>query len=234
MSKNLNFEAYLLVSPKKFLVSVKKKNNFENIYQQEKNFENDLEIIKLNKLNDFLNENIYKAEKYLDNFIKDINLVLDCNQFFPVQLSLKMNNYGDLLKKKNLDYLLNEAKNQCRNTLRNNKIIHVTIDNYFIDDKVFKFLPQNLNCNFFSIDVSFICLPIDFLKNFEVVINKYQISINRIISYKYVRELFLNKNLDIIKMTKDTIDGYNENEVVLVAKKLKKEGFFEKFFHFFN
>ena len=95
-------------------------------------------------------------------------------------------------------------------------------------------MPQNLNCNFFSIDVSFICLPIDILKNFEVVINKYQISINRIISYKYVRELFLNKNLDIIKMTKDTIDGYNENEVVLVAKKLKKEGFFEKFFHFFN
>ena len=234
MSKNLNFEAYLLVSPKKFLVSVKKKNNFENIYQQEKNFENDLEIIKLNELNDFLNENIYKAEKYLDNFIKDINLVLDCNQFFPVQLSLKMNNYGDLLKKKNLDYLLNEAKNQCRNTLRNKKIIHVIIDNYFVDNKIYKSMPQNLNCNFFSIDVSFICLPIDFLKNFEVVINKYQISINRIISYKYVRELFLNKNLDIIKMTKDTIDGYNENEVVLVAKKLKKEGFFEKFFHFFN
>ena len=234
MSKNLNFEAYLLVSPKKFLVSVKKKNNFENIYQQEKNFENDLEIIKLNELNNFLNENIYKAEKYLDNFIKDINLVLDCNQFFPVQLSLKMNNYGDLLKKENLDYLLNEAKNQCRNTLKNKKIIHVIIDNYFVDNKIYKFMPQNLNCNFFSIDVSFICLPIDFLKNFEVVINKYQISINRIISYKYVRKLFLDKNLDIIKMTKDTIDGYNENEVVLVAKKLKKEGFFEKFFHFFN
>ena len=234
MSKNLNFEAYLLLSPKKFLVSVKKKNNFDNIYQQEKNFENDLEIIKLNKLNDFLNENIYKAEKYLDNFIKDINLVLDCNQFFHVQLSLKMNNYGDLLKKKNLDYLLNEAKNQCRDTLRNKKIIHVIIDNYFVDNKIHKSMPQNLNCNFFSIDVSFICLPIDFLKNFEVVINKYQISINRIISYKYVRKLFLDKNLDIIKMTKDTIDGYNENEVVLVAKKLKKEGFFEKFFHFFN
>ena len=234
MSKNLNFEAYLLVSPKKFLVSVKKKNNFENIYQQEKNFENDFEIIKLNELNEFLNENIYKAEKYVDNFIKDINLVLDCNQFFCVQLSLKMNNHGDLLKKKNLDYLLNEAKNQCRNTLRNKKIIHVIIDNYFVDNKIHKSMPQNLNCNFFSIDVSFICLPIDFLKNFEVVINKYQISINRIISYKYVRELFLNKNLDIIKMTKDTIDGYNENEVVLVAKKLKKDGFFEKFFHFFN
>ena len=62
-----------------------------------------------------------------------------------------------------------------------------------------------------------------------MVINKYQISINRIISYKYVRELFLNKNLDIIKMTKDTIDGYNENEVVLVAKKLKKRDFLKNF-----
>ena len=234
MNKNSNFETYLLVSPKKFLISLKKKENFEKIYQKEKNFKNNLEIFKLNELNEFLNDNIYKAEKYLDNFIQDIILVLDCNHFFRVQLSLKMNNYGDLLKKKNLDYLLNEAKNQCRNTLRNNKIIHVTIDNYFIDDKVFKFLPQNLNCNFFSIDVSFICLPIDFLKNFEVVINKYQISINRIISYKYITELFLDKNLDIIKMTKDTIDGYNQNEVVLVAKKLKKDGFFEKFFHFFN
>ena len=234
MSKNLNFEAYLLLSPKKFLVSVKKKNNFEDIYQQEKNFDNDLEIIKLNELNDFLNENIYKAEKYLDNFIKDINLVLDCDHFFRVQLSLKMNNYGDLLKKKNLDNLLNEAKNQCRNTLRNKKIIHVVIDNYFVDNKIYKFLPQNLNCNFFSIDVSFICLPIDFLKPFEVEINKYQISINRIISYKYIKELFSNKNLDVIKMARDTIDGYNPNEVVLVAKKLRNQGFFEKFFHFFN
>ena len=130
--------------------------------------------------------------------------------------------------------MLNEAKNQCRNTLRNNKIVHVIIDNYFVDNKIYKFMPKNLNCNFFSIDVSFICLPIDFLKIFEVVINKYQISINRIISYKYIMELFLNKNLDVIKMTKDTIDGYNQNEVVLVGKKLKIKGFFEKFFHFFN
>ena len=234
MNENSNFETYLLVSPKKFLVSIKKKNNFENIYQQEKNFENDLEIVKLDELNEFLNENIYKAEKHLDNFIKDINLVLDCNKFFRVQLSLKMNNYGDLLKKKNLDNLLNEAKNQCRNTLRNKKIIHVVIDNYFVDNKIYKFIPQNLNCNFFSIDISFICLPIDFLKLFEVEINKYQISINRIISYKYIKELFSNKNLDVIKMARDTIDGYNPNEVVLVAKKLRNQGFFEKFFHFFN
>ena len=234
MNKNLNFETYLLASPKKFLISVKKKDNFEKIYQKEKNFENDLEILKLNYLNEFLNDNIYKAEKHLDNFIKDINLILDCNLFFRVQLSLKMNNYGDLLKKKNLNHLIIEAKNQCRNTLRNKKIIHVIIDNYFVDNKIYKFMPQNLNCNFFSIDVSFICLPIDFLKAFEVVINKYQISINKIISYKYIKELFLDKNLDIIKMAKDTIDGYNQNEVVLVDKKLKKEGFFEKFFHFFN
>ncbi len=234
MNKESNFETYLSVSPKKFLISIKKKNNFENIYQQEKIFENDLEIFKLNELDKFLNENIYKAEKYLENFIKDINLVLDCDEFTHIQLSIKMNNHGDLLTNKNLDYLLNEAKNQCRNTLKNKKIIHAIIDNYLVDNKIYQFMPKNLNCNSFSIDVSFICLSSEFLKTFQVVINKYQISINRIISYKYLIKLFLNKNLDIIKMTKDAIDGYNQNEVVLVAKKLKNKGFFEKFFHFFS
>ena len=49
-------------------------------------------------------------------------------------------------------------------------------------------MPQNLKCNFFSIDVSFICLSNDFIKPFEKIINKYQISVNRIISLKYMKE----------------------------------------------
>lgn len=234
MNKNLDFETYLLVSSQKYLISIEKKINFENIFRKEKIFKKKIDKFSLDELNNFLNENIYNAEKDLNNFIKEINLILDCNDFFHIKLSLKMNNHGELLTNKNLDHLLNEAKNQCRNTLLDQKIIHVIVDNYLVDNKSYEFMPQKLNCNFFSIDVSFICLPIDFLKIFEVVINKYQISINRIISYKYIMELFLNKNLDVIKMTKDTIDGYNQNEVVLVGKKLKIKGFFEKFFHFFN
>ena len=33
------------------------------------------------------------------------------------------------------------------------------IDNYRIDEKTLNFLPENLNCNYFSLDVTFICFP---------------------------------------------------------------------------
>ena len=35
-------------------------------------------------------------------------------------------------------------------------------------------------------------------------------------------------------MTKKMVNGYNPNEVLLVNKTRKNEGFFEKFFNFFN
>ena len=234
MNKNLDFETYLLVSPRKYLISIEKKINFENIFRKEKIFEKKIDKFSLDELNNFLNENIYNAEKDLNNFIKEINLILDYNDFFHIQLSLKMNNHGELLTNKNLDHLLNEAKNQCRNTLIDKKIIHVIVDNYLVDNKNYEFMPQKLSCSFFSIDVSFICLPNDFIKLIEDVVKKYQISINKIISLKYMKELFLNEDLDVIKMAKDTIDGYNQNEVVLISKKAKNIGFFEKFFHFFS
>ena len=234
MNKNLEFETYLLVSPQKYLISIEKKINFENIFRKEKTFEKKIDKFSLDELNNFLNQNIYNAEKDLNNFIKEINLILDCNDFFHIQLSLKMNNHGELLTNKNLDHLLNEAKNQCRNTLIDKKIIHVIVDNYLVDNKNYEFMPQKLSCSFFSIDVSFICLSNNFIKPIEDVVKKYQISINKIISLKYMKELFLNEDLDVIKMAKDTIDGYNQNEVVLISKKTKNIGFFEKFFHFFS
>ena len=39
---------------------------------------------------------------------------------------------------------------------------------------------------------------------------------------------------NITKIANDVINGYNVNEVFIVKKTLKKQGFFEKFFNFFN
>ena len=234
MNKELNFETYLLITSKKFLLSVKEIQSSKNIYQQEEIFVNDVNLSELSKLDKFLSENIYKAEKKLNEFIKDIYLIIDSNEFFFLDLSIKKNNNGEVLSTNNLKHLLNEARDQCRNTLKYKKIIHIIIDNYLVDNKKFSFMPQNLKCNFFSIDISFICLSNDSLKPFEKIINKYQISVNRIISLKYIQTMFKDKNLDTIKMAKNIINGYNQNEVALVAKKSTKKGFFEKFFHFFN
>ncbi len=233
MDDYLNFETYLSISPKKFIIKVntEKKKNF---YEKELILNSGTEHIDLEKLDSFINENIFKIEKILDNFVKNIFIIIDCEEFFSINISLKKNNYGELITVKNLNYILNEAKDQCSNTLADKKIIHILIDKYLIDDQKFSDLPQNLKCNHFSLDINFICLPENYIKNLEYILSKYQISINRLISMKYLKTLFLNKNIDLSEMAKKVIDGYNLNEVVLTSKKSEKQTFFEKFFHFFS
>ena len=233
MDDQLNFQTYLFISPKKIVILVNTESN-DKLYEKELIFKKISKNLDHNILDNFLNENIFKIEKILNNFIKNICVIIDCEEFFSAKISIKKNNYGELIKRSNLNYILNEARDQCSNTLKDMKIIHFLIDNYFIDEKKYLHLPQNLKCNNFSLDINFICLPLDYIKNLEQIFKKYQISIDRFISKRYMEDLFSNTDMSSVEMTREIMAGYNLNEVVLEAKKLKNSTFFEKFFHFFS
>ena len=67
MSNEVNFETYLFISKKKFIIRVIHNSSFEKIYSEQillnDNSELDFEI-----LNEFLEKNILKFEKILKNF----------------------------------------------------------------------------------------------------------------------------------------------------------------------
>ena len=86
----------------------------------------------------------------------------------------------------------------------------------------------------FYLDLKFICISDDFIKRLEEVLKKYQISLNQIVSANYIKDFLKKSDEDIFSMTKKMVNGYNHNEVLLVNKTRKNEGFFEKFFNFFN
>jgi len=233
MNDYLNFDTYLYVSSNKFTISVNTETK-KKIYEKELTLKTDIEYIDFDILDQFLNENIFKIEKLLKNFVKNIYVIIDCEEFFSIDISLKKKNYGEFITNKNLNYILNEAKDQCSNTLVDKKIIHILIDKYLIDDQKFLNLPQNLKCDYFSLDVNFICLPLNYLKKIENILSKYQISISRVISMKYLETLFLDKNVEFTEMAEKVVNGHNLNEVVLSSKKSENISFFEKFFHFFS
>ena len=234
MDDNKNFETFLFINPKYSKISVYQKSDSKIIYEQSFFFNNDLLSINFDKLKDFLEENIFKIEKILSSFIKDIILIIDFDIFFRVQIAIKKNNNGNIVNSKDLSYLLNEAKVQCKKTMHGKKIVHMLIDNYQIDNKNYSILPKDLKCNYLSLDVSFICLSKDVIKNLEEILKKYQISITKMISADYIKSFFLNDDTDYIKMSMKLLEGYNQNEVVLIKKTKKIEGFFEKFFHFYS
>ena len=91
----------------------------------------------------------FKIWKNFKNFIKNIYIILDSKEFFPVRISLKKNNNGNLINSTSLIYPLNNLKNSFKSNYNDKKIIHILIENYLIDNKKYLSLPKNLKCNFF-------------------------------------------------------------------------------------
>ena len=234
MDSETQFETYLFISPEKFIISVKEKLNPKEIFQIEKKIDGSLNEINTSLLDDFFKENIFKIEKTLKDFVKNINLIIDSKNFFNVRISVKKNNYGNLISLKDLEYILNEARDECSKTLKNYKTIHMLIDNYLIDKEKYSYLPKNYKCEHISLDVTFICLPFEFINLIEETVNRYHVSIERIISLKYVENFFQNEHFDLISMVEKINEGCNNNEVILTKKKSTNNGFFEKFFQFFT
>ena len=58
------------------------------------------------------------------------------------------------------------------------------IDQFYIDGTYFKTLPEKKNCKNLSIEISYICIPKRISKTIENVLKKYQISLDKILSYR--------------------------------------------------
>tara|TARA_B100001057_G_scaffold495472_1_gene594570 strand:- start:253 stop:957 length:705 start_codon:yes stop_codon:yes gene_type:complete len=234
MSNNHNFQSFLFLGPKKMIISVHDELTFEEIYKHEKKIDNDKNEILFEYLQKFLDENILKVEKHLKNFIESLILIIDDDRFLPIEISVKKNNSNHHLTKESLTYSLNEAKDDCKKTHSEKKIIHIIIKNYKIDNKDYPSLPKNIKCDNFSIDIKFICIPNDIYDLLQKVLKKYQISIDRLICSDYVLDFFTQNEHNIFKNTKYLIDGCNENEVIFMNRSPKSMGFFEKFFKIFS
>ena len=161
-------------------------------------------------------------------------MIIDHNDFFSVDLSLKKKTNVNQVNNDYINSLLIEAKTQCKKTLENNKIIHLKVDKFIIDSIEYSSLPKKISCNNFSIDVSFICLPSNLIKSYEKIFSKYQIYMSRIISYKYLCKFLESEEDNIFEVAVKILNGVNENEVLLINKSQVNKGFFEKFFSYFN
>ena len=233
MVNNLENKIFLFLGINKFtIVAINSTNEF--VYKGETLTNNQNNQIELALLDNFLNENIFKIEKKLNEFVKNIFLIIDHQNIFPIQLSVKNKFDNIIINSNSIHKLILEAKSCCNKTLEDLDILHMKIDQFYIDGTYFKTLPEKKNCNNLSIDVSYICLPKRISKTIEDVLGKYQISLDKILSFNYLNGFLDNKDDNLYKTAQKILDGFNENEVRITKENTKKSGFFEKFFNFFN
>jgi hypothetical protein len=234
MNEELKFETYLFIDREKLVICVIEKKTFKVLFKEEKLLDDHNEDSNLKKLDNFLAKNILKIEKILKNFVKDIYIILDDKEFLPIEISIKKDHNGNSISQENLINPLNVLKNLCQFSFKDKKIIHMLIENYQIDGKDYSFLPENLKCNNFSLDIKFICLSKNLIEHYESVLKRYHILVNQILNAEYIEQFQDQQNPNIYSTASRIISGFNNNEISLVNKTLKSKGFFEKFFDFFN
>ena len=234
MIREADFQTYLYLNNTQYIIYVIDNKTSEKIYSEKLAIEENSTELKFRKMDEFLDSNILKIEKKLDSFIKDIYVILDSKEFHSIRLSIKKDNHGNLINSDSLIHPLNDLKNLCQSNLQNKKIIHFLIEKYLIDNKFFTTLPENVNCNIFSLDTEFICLSKNLIENIEKILKKYHISLNQILSASYLEKFKDNTDNSIFTTASRIISGHNCNEVLLIGKINKKQGFFERFFNFFN
>ena len=89
MIEEIYFDTFLYVSNKKYQLIVFDKKKLKNLYNEELRLNNEFNSLDLNNLEKFLDENIYKIEKLVGKFIKNIILIIKNNKNLNVNISIK-------------------------------------------------------------------------------------------------------------------------------------------------
>ena len=231
MIENLDFETFLYISKNKYQIFVYDKINLKNLYNEEINNENEAE---LNILSKFLDENIYKIEKNIKNFIRNIILIIEDNRVLDVGISLKKKNYEKDKHQEYLENSLREAKDVFRENYQDQIIMHmIVVDN----ENNFLFNNDYINDDYLFLEMNFISITNNFTFYFDKLLENYQINIKRYMSGSYIKSFFdkeSTESIELFVMANRLNEGLNKNEVQLVSKSREKTGFFEKFFQLFS
>ena len=238
MNNENSFETFLYIGKKKISILIWNNDTKDKLYENEFILKNESINSELSQLEKFLSSNILQIEKYLKRFIKKIILIIDHEEPFKIKLSLKKKNYGNFLNDKSLGLLLKDARSQIKENYNDKVIAHMIIDKYLVDDNSFSSLPDNVKFDNLSLEINFVCYSKDLFNELKEKLGNYHIEIKQILSARYIKDYFRNdekdKKMDIFSMCQKIIDGHNNNEILLVQKTRKNQGFFEKFFNFFS
>ena len=115
-----------------------------NFYTDQSNFK--LEIQKI----------VASLEKSTNEYIDNIDLMVDSSKTISVAISVFKKIEELKLRQDDILFLIQEAKQQIKKYYLDYNIAHIIINNYKIDNVDYSELPDEIDCQFISLDIIFI------------------------------------------------------------------------------
>ena len=106
------------------------KKTLKNLYKEEIKIDDEIYPDDLSYLSKFLDENIYRIEKLVGNFIKDITLIIENDKILNIDIGIKKKDYDTILKSKLFKNDLIEVKDLFKESYQDQVIMHMLINNY--------------------------------------------------------------------------------------------------------
>ena len=234
MTEELEFETYLFISINKFEIYLFDKKKLKNLYIEKFSFENNSQKIDLITLTKFLDKNIFKIEKLIGKFIKNIFLIIEIKESLNINLGIKKKNYDQVISKKNFENSLIEAKDLFNESFQDKKIMHMLIIEYIAGDHSHLSYIDNLPGDSYCFEIQFKSISSETIFQLDKILEKYQIKISRCLDGEYIKKYFKNERMELSQMANRIQNGANENEIKLIPKNVVKIGIFEKFFQLFS
>ena len=233
-SKNANF--YFGISDNKIYICFidNKKNKLKNSvsFDIPDSLSNNLNFKIILSL---LRKNIRKLEKDIGLFVNSGNISIKSKSYQSILFSVKDIFDERELEKEVIIKLVRVAMQQLQKCEKNLTIIHVIINKYVIDDKVYNFFPNYKKFTKIILEIEFICLNKILIEKVKKLFNECKIDVKKIVSYDYAKKFLNNIKDDTLCLSAyEILNGANQSEVILTENTSKKHSLFDKIFNFFD
>ena len=157
-------------------------------------------------------------EKKTGHYIDDVNLMIDSSKMMSIGISVAKKLEGPRLKKEDIQFIIQEAKQQISKNHRNKNIVHIIVNNYKINNIDYSYLPNEIECNLISLDILFICLPNEIVVFLKKTFLKSDISINQIFCSSYAKAINCKDNLALTKDVSFIDVGFNKTSIICFSQ----------------
>ena len=182
-----------------------------------------------------LRKNIRKLEKDIGLFVNSGNISIKSKSYQSILFSVKDIFDERELEKEVIIKLVRVAMQQLQKCEKNLTIMHVIINKYVIDDKVYNFFPNYKKFTKIILEIEFICLNKILIEKVKKLFNECKIDVKKIVSYDYAKKFLNNIKDDTLCLSAyEILNGANQSEVILTEDTPKKHSLFDKIFNFFD